>query len=93
MHLARLVESSKVATVPTIKSFFGRLIGPNSAKNYKFVFEIEEQETGPPMTSEELRQLVSEAKNRRDRAIILTGVSALRIAEWYSIFGNTNWWK
>ena len=44
MHLARLVESSKVATVPTIKSFFGRLIGPNSAKNYKFVFELEEQE-------------------------------------------------
>jgi len=39
-----LVESSKVATVPTIKSFFGRLIGPNSAKNYKFVFELEEQE-------------------------------------------------
>jgi integrase len=93
LHLARLAESSKVVTVSAIRSFLGRFIGPNSAKNYKFAFEIEEQETGPPMTSEELRQLVSEAKNRRDRAIILTGVSALGIAEWYSIFGNTNWWK
>jgi hypothetical protein len=52
--LPALVESSKVVTVSAIRSFLGRFIGPNSAKNYKFAFEVEEQETGPPMTSDEI---------------------------------------
>ncbi len=92
-----LVKGSKTAKVSAITSFLKRCLG-SRLETYEFTYgtkqermaELRHNEDVPPVTLDEIKTLYSEAKNRRDKAILST-LSGFGVSEWYQF--ATEWFK
>src|SRR5207249_3054989 len=81
---------SRKLFVTGIKNFLGFHLGERALERYKFDLETSEQATQrqkenedtKPISVEEFKRLVSEARSTRDRAILLTLANGLGTGEW-----------